>query len=97
MLDETARRVPWNRLGFDVTCVTSRPKPNLSQPQAARHHELNLRLRQGEKRKFCRQAQTDTERQVTLSGDEVIGNIIENNMALIPTAVSPHWPNRASL
>ena len=39
---------------------------------------------------ICRQAQTGEERQVTLSGDEIIGNVSENNMDLIPIVVSPH-------
>ena len=73
-----------------MPCGISQLKTNISQHLAARCHELHLRLRQGEKRKFCWQTQTDKERQVTLSGDEIIGNIIQNTMALIPIAVSPH-------
>ena len=64
MLDETAWQVSVKCLGFDVTCVTSRPKPNFSQPQAPCRHEFNLRLRQWEKK--CQQAQIDKERHVTL-------------------------------
>lgn len=49
MLNKTAWRVPLKRLGFDMTRVTSRPNPSLSQPQEACCHELQLRLRKREK------------------------------------------------
>ena len=46
----------------------------------------------GEREKFCRKGKTckDTGAGVTLTGDEIIGEITKDNMALIPIAISPH-------
>jgi hypothetical protein len=49
-----------------------------------------LRLRKGEKGKFMRRGKTDKETMMTLTGDQIIGEIINNNMALLPIAISPH-------
>jgi hypothetical protein len=69
--------------------------PPLSLPPSLRllayHlHDINMRLRLGEKSKFQRQGKTDNETGITLTGDEIIGDILQHNMALIPIAVSPH-------
>ena len=40
--------------------------------------------------KFQRKGKTDKGTGVTYSGDEIIGDIIRNNQALIPISVSPH-------
>ena len=86
---------PWRtsitRFGFDVTVVSSKP---LTLPStlstAAQKNEIKLRLRDGEKIKFQRRGASDQGTKVTLSGDEIMKEIISKNMALIPIAVSPH-------
>ena len=40
--------------------------------------------------KFQRTGKTDQDTMMSLSGDEIIGDIIHNNMALIPIPVTPH-------
>ena len=49
-----------------------------------------MRLYNGERRKFARLGATCQETQVSLSGDEIIGEILSRNMALLPVAVSPY-------
>jgi len=48
-----------------------------------------VRLRDGEKKKFCRPAKSDKSTGITLSGDDIIGEILRQDMALIPVTVSP--------
>ena len=89
LLDETAWRTPLFRLGFDVTYIKSTPLTS-SKSKAARISDINMRLRLGEKSKFQRQGKTDTETGITLTGDEIIGDILKDNNAFVPIAVSPH-------
>ena len=49
-----------------------------------------MRLRLGEKGKFQRRGMTDKETMISYTGDEIIGEILKENMALIPIAISPH-------
>ena len=58
--------------------------------QSARSKELFLRLREREKKKFCRDGKADKENDVSYSGDEIMGLIERDNMVLIPAAFSPH-------
>ena len=58
--------------------------------RAARKTELNMRLRLGERGKFQCRGNTDKERMILLTGDKNIGNILQQNMAFIPVAISPH-------
>jgi hypothetical protein len=89
MLDESAWRSPLKMLGFDVVCVGSKPA-RITPTEAARKKEIKLRLRDGEKGKFCRKGKTCKETGITLTGDEIIKEIIDDDMALVPVAVSPH-------
>ena len=47
-----------------------------------------MHLRDAEKEKFCRKGHTDKGSNVTLSGDELIGEILATNSALIPITVT---------
>ena len=89
LLDETAWRTPFHQIGFDVTVISSKPCVS-TDCTAARRKELQLRLREGERMKFQRRGKSDKATKVTLSGDEIIGDIIRSCKALIPIAVSPH-------
>ena len=90
MLDETAWRSPLKRIGFDVTMITSNTKCKLTSSRIARKNELQLRLRTGEKGKCCRTGKSDKHFQTTLTGEDIIKNILNDNMALCPISVSPH-------
>eukprot|EP00581_Thalassiosira_minuscula_P001496 CAMPEP_0183749514 /NCGR_PEP_ID=MMETSP0737-20130205/68324_1 /TAXON_ID=385413 /ORGANISM="Thalassiosira miniscula, Strain CCMP1093" /LENGTH=182 /DNA_ID=CAMNT_0025985271 /DNA_START=640 /DNA_END=1185 /DNA_ORIENTATION=+ len=91
ILDESPWRCAISHLGFDVVCTTSKPSTSKSLTTlAARKTELQMRLRKYEKAKFCRQRQSDKETTISLTGDEIIGDIIQSDMALIPIAVAPH-------
>jgi hypothetical protein len=65
------------------------PTPNTSLA-AAQPNPTKLRLQEGERMKFQRTGKTDQDTMMSLSGDEIIGDIIHNNMALIPIPVTPH-------
>ena len=58
--------------------------------QATCSQELFLRLRGGEKKKFCRDGKTDKENDVSYSGDESMSLIEGDNMVLVPAAFTPH-------
>ena len=45
-------------------------------------------MRDGEKEKFCRKGHTEKGTNITLSGDEVIGEVLKTNSALIPVTVT---------
>ena len=90
VLDKTARRSPLKRIGFDVTMITSNTKCKLTSSRIARKNELQLRLRTGEKGNFCRTGKSDKHFQTTLTGEDIIKNILNDNMALCPISVSPH-------
>ena len=91
VLDNSAWRTPLSRLGFDVT-ITPPCHPPLSNTSltAAQPNQKKLRLQEGERMKFQRNGKTDQDTMMSLSGDEIIGDIIHNNMALIPIPVTPH-------
>ena len=50
-------------LDFIVTSLTS--KLDLTSSPAARSNESHIRLREGEKKQFCRREKTDKQNQVT--------------------------------
>ena len=45
-------------------------------------------MRDGEEKKFCRRGHTDKGSNTTLTGDEIIGEILNTNIALIPITVT---------
>ena len=83
-------RSPYSRIGFDVTLIHS-TNPSHSTPQeAATYNEYDLRLRDGEKKKFMRASGgTNHVTNITHSPDEVIGEIINSNNVFIPIAIGP--------
>ena len=90
LLDETAWRTPLYQLGFDVTYIRSTPLEPSSKSKAARISDIHMRLRLGEKGKFQRRGKTDKQTGISLTGDEIVGHILKQNMGFIPIAVSPH-------
>ncbi len=89
LLDETAWRTVLVQLGFDVTVISSKPC-HRTDTQAARKTEIKLRLRTGEKMKFQRKGRTDQDTGISMSGDEMIGDMLQRGKALAPISVSPH-------
>ena len=89
LLDETAWRTSLFQLGFDVTYVKSTPI-STSKSRAARKTDINMRLLLGERGKFQRRGKTDKQTMISLTGDEIIGDILKHNMGFIPIAISPH-------
>ena len=94
-LDPMIEKCPWHtslrRIGFDVTVITSKPLTLPTESMtAARKNEIKLRLRDGERGKFMRQGGSDASTGITMTGDEIIQDIILQDFCLIPTAVSPH-------
>lgn len=89
-LDHLISDSPWRSklryLGFDVTVISSAASSS-SASQTARKHESIRRLRDAEKEKFCRERHT-TKSGFTITGDDIIGDIIDLKAALIPIAVS---------
>jgi hypothetical protein len=83
-------RVPYTRIGFDVTLIQS-TNPSCSTPsEVAQYNETDLLLRDGEKMKFARRlGGTNPITKLTLIADEVIGKILDSNNVFIPIAVGP--------
>ena len=92
MLDEDAWRSDLKMLGLDITMVPPAKEltSSTSNSQTARSKELYMRLREGEKKKFCRDGKTDKRTGVTYSGEEIMHLMERDNLALIPVAVTPH-------
>ena len=49
-----------------------------------------MRLRDGERDKFQRDGASCKETGITLSGDDMIGSILKNNMGFVPIALTAH-------
>ena len=49
-----------------------------------------MRLREGEKERFCRDGNTDKENGISYSGDEIMGLIERDNMVLTALVLSPY-------
>ena len=89
-LDDRTWHTPLTAIGFDVTVISSNDKktPIL---QAAPNNNIHLRLQAGEKKKFERPlGGTNKRTKVTLTGDQIIGDLYNQMMALIPMPVSPY-------
>ena len=88
LLDETAWRTKIHLVGIDVVFIHSNASSS-STSKTARKNELDLRLWNGEKKKYQRRGKTDKTTLISLSGDDIIGEILAQNMGFIPCAVSP--------
>ena len=91
LLCDSAWRSPLNRIGFEVYVISSNASSS-TKSKAAKKKKSEVRLRDAEKEKFCRQGHTDKGSNVTLSGDKIIGEIITSNSALIPITVTEFSP-----
>jgi hypothetical protein len=66
------------------------PSSSSTPEESTVYNETNLRLRKGEKMKFSRtRGGTNPITKQTLSADEVIGEILDNNYSFIPVAIDP--------
>ena len=83
-------KIPFARLGFDITLIHSTAPSSSTPEETAVYNETDLRLRKGEKMKFARtRGGTNPITKQTLSADEVIGEILDNNYSFIPVAIGP--------
>lgn len=90
-VDSGAWRVPYSRVGFDVTIIHSNKQSSSSASEAAKYTESDLRLRDGERSKFVRpRGNTNELTKQTLSADQIIGELVDSNNAFIPIAIGPH-------
>eukprot|EP00956_Cyclotella_meneghiniana_P037754 scaffold143726_cov74-Cyclotella_meneghiniana.AAC.5 len=91
LLTQGAWRVPVARIGFDVICIHStKPAPSDPLRATASYTESDLRLREGERKKFARcRGGTNEITSKTLTPDEVIGEINDANYSFIPIAIGP--------
>lgn len=93
---ESYFRSPLRRIGFDITmsqAAEALSDRELSQPDltSAQLNGIALQLLDCEKGKFNRDnGGTDPKTHVTLSGDEIIGDLITRNQALLPWSISPY-------
>eukprot|EP00956_Cyclotella_meneghiniana_P012688 scaffold18030_cov64-Cyclotella_meneghiniana.AAC.2 len=92
LLTQGAWQVPFSRIGFDVIFIHSnKPAPSDPSIETASFNESDLRLREGEKKKFARRTGgTNDISAKTITADEVIGEINDANYCFIPIAVGPH-------
>jgi len=93
LLSDKAWCTPFSRIGFDVHLIhPPRPSSSNQLDESAQHHELDLRLREGEKMKFARSRSrmTGGKNEITkrtLSAHEVTGKIMDANFSFIPIAI----------
>ena len=82
-------KTPLSHIGFDVTVISPALEPRRLPPSLAARTKYILRLREGERLKFQRDAATDADTRITRSGDDIIRDINTKNMALIPIPILP--------
>ena len=87
VLGQDRWRTTLDRIGIDVTVISSAASSSTAS-QTAQRKESDMRLQDGEQKKFCRDAYTNQDTGVTLTGDETIGEILLTNSALIPFTVT---------
>ena len=80
-------RTTLDRIGFDVTVISSAASSSAAS-QTAQQKDSNTRLCDGERKKYRRNGYTDKDTGVTLTGDEIIGEILSTNCALVPITVT---------
>ena len=92
LLTQGAWQIPFARIGFDVVLIHSnKPAPLHPSTETATINETDLRLREGERKKFVRRTGgTNDITAKTLSADEVIGEINDANYSFLPIAIGPH-------
>ena len=86
LLGDQVWRTPLNRIGFDVYVISSNASSS-TKSQTNQKKLSKIRLRDGEKEKFYRKGHTEKGTNITLSGDEVVGEVLKTNSALIPVTV----------
>lgn len=87
ILTDGAWRSSLNRIGFDVTLISSNVSSS-KQSLINLNKETEQRLCEKEKAKFMRKSHTDEGSGIILTGDEQIGEIFRHNNALVPIAVT---------
>ena len=93
-LEDRTWRTPVTGFGFDFTIISSNDE-STSTTQAAQKNHIAMRLRDGEISKFARssggkKAKSKKSTQITMSGDDIIGDLYDQGFAFLPVPVSPH-------
>ena len=83
ILGDSIWQTPLRRLGSDVTVISLNASKSTNS-QTARNIESTGRLQIGEKEKFNRDGYTDNDTGITLSGQEIIHEILKTDSALMP-------------
>ena len=91
LLTQGSWQIPFGRIGFGVVFIHSnKPAPIDPSLETASFNKSDLRLREGERKKFVRRTGgTNDVTSKTLSADEVIGEINNANYSFIPIAIGP--------
>ncbi len=87
LLMDKSWRCPLNYIGFDVYCISSMISSS-HRSQQNQNKASFIRLQDGEKEKFCRRGASDKKKKTTLSGDDIMREILQVDSALIPIAVT---------
>ncbi len=87
-------RTKLQKIGFDIVLCNSDTCPSPSRGPDAKSKNINTSLIEAEKKKFQRgnsisSSKTNTQTGITLSGDEIMGELYNSKMQLIPFAISP--------
>ena len=89
-IGESHFKSPLKRVGLDVI-ITHASDSQSSPPQTAQPNHIQLQLQEGEKAKYHRQkGGTNPVTKETLSGDQIVGELLDDGMSLVPMAVSPY-------
>jgi hypothetical protein len=75
-------------IGFDFAVISSASKLDLASSQAARNN-LHMRLKEREKKQFCRRGKTGKQNQFTCSGGEICQLTNNNIMTFISATMPP--------
>ena len=90
-IGESYYRSPLRRIGFDITMSQPSNEPPNSDITRAQNNSIALQLLECEMGKFNRkEGGTNPTTKVTLSGDQIIGELTNSHQALLPWSISPY-------
>ena len=83
-----------SKIGFDMVTCNSDTCPSPSRGSDAKSNNIIASLISAEKSKFQRgrgsnTSRTDSSSQITLTGEQITGELLKNKMQLLPFAISP--------
>ena len=92
--NDTHYRCDLSKVGFDMVTCNSDTCPSPSRGDDAKSNNIIASLISAEKSKFQRgkgysTSRTDSSSQITITGEQIIGDLFNDNMQLMPFAISP--------